>query len=106
MSSSELNTLLVSINKYCYQKNGNEIVKTLVTLKNRINVNSLHMSKSFDVVALCSSCISSDMTMGNVIGQYVKGITLQQSEDYENGYKQILKGFDINYYYNNNNNNN
>ena len=90
-SSSELNLLLVSINKYCYNKNGNEISKTLVILKNK----SLHMSQSFDVIALCSSSISSDMNMGSVIGHYVKGIILQQSEDYENGFKEILKGFSL-----------
>ena len=94
-SSSELNSLLVSINKYCYNKNGNEISKTLVILKNKINVKSLHMSQSFDVIALCSSSISSDMNMGSVIGHYVKGIILQQSEDYENGFKEILKGFSL-----------
>lgn len=73
-------------------RNGNEISNIMKAIRRKIDINSIVRNNNVDIIAYCSSTISSDRNIGAIVGNYVKGIHMQQCKDYDSGYKLILKG--------------
>ena len=75
--------------------------RKIVTTSSSSSNSSSSISAIADIVGYCTNAIS-DRNMGAIIGNYAKGLQLQQLKDFEGGYKQILKGNTIlncHYYY-------